>query len=45
MSAKFEEVKGYYDLGVWSEKKVRNAVVKGWITADEFKLITGKDYK
>ena len=45
MSAKFEEVKGYYVLGVWSEKKVHNAVVKGWITADEFKLITGKDYK
>ena len=44
MSAKFEEVKAYFDAGVWSEKKVRNAVVKGWITADEFKTITGKSY-
>ena len=44
MSEKFNEVKGYYDLGVWSEKKVRNAVVKGWITAAEFQAITGKTY-
>ena len=41
MSAKFEEVKSYYDMGIWSEKKVRNAVIKDWITATEFQLITG----
>ena len=45
MSAKFETVKKYYDMGMWTEAKVKNAVVKGWITADEFKLITGEDYK
>ena len=44
MSEKFNEVKNFYVLEVWSEKKVRNAVVKGWITAEEFKLITSKDY-
>ena len=44
MSEKFETVKKYYDMGFWSEAKVRNAVVKGWITATEFKIITGKDY-
>ena len=44
MSAKFETVKRYYDMGFWTEEKVRNAVVKGWITAAEFKLITGKAY-
>ena len=44
MSAKFETVKKYYDMGMWTEAKVKNAVVKGWITADEFKLITGKAY-
>ena len=44
MSAKYEEVKKYYNMGMWSEKKVRNAVVKGWITAEEFELITGKKY-
>lgn len=42
--SKFEQVKKYYDLGVWSEAKVRNAVAKGWITAEEFKAITGKKY-
>ena len=45
MSAKFEQVKGYYDMGTWSEKKVRNAVVKGWITPTEFQTITGKTYE
>lgn len=44
MSAKFETVKRYYDMGFWDEKKVGNAVKKNWITADEYKLITGKDY-
>ncbi len=39
---KFEMVKRYYDLGLWDEAKVRVAVAKNWITADEFKAITGK---
>ncbi|MBQ6773790.1 MAG: XkdX family protein [Synergistaceae bacterium] len=44
MSAKFEQVKNFYNLGVWSETKLRNAVAKAWITADEFRQITGKNY-
>ena len=44
MSAKFEQVKGFYDMGVWNETKLRNAVVKGWITEAEFQAITGKSY-
>ena len=44
MSPKYEMIKGFYDQGLWSETKVRNAVIKGWITASEFKEITGKDY-
>ena len=44
MSEKFNEVKNFYNLGVWSEKKVRNAVAKGWITVAEFQAITGKAY-
>ena len=44
MSEKFETVKKYYELGMWTEAKVRNAVVKGWITANEFYMITGKNY-
>lgn len=43
-SAKFELVKGYYDSGLWSKAAVRNAVRKGWITADEYAEITGEPY-
>lgn len=43
-SAKFELVKGYYDDGIWKKKAVRNAVVKGWITGDEYEEITGEAY-
>lgn len=48
-SEKFEKVKGYYCTFVdgrrlWDESRVRNAVVKGWITEEEFRLITGTEY-
>jgi hypothetical protein len=44
MSPKFEKVQKYYDDGLWDIAKVRNAVVKHWITEEEFKIITGEDY-
>ena len=44
MSEKYEQVKKFYDLGVWSEQRVRDAVAKNWVTMDEFKEITGKNY-
>jgi uncharacterized XkdX family phage protein len=44
MSPKFNTVKRYFQLGLWSIDKVRNAVVKGWITAEEFEIITGEAY-
>jgi len=44
MSEKFEKVKKFFDLGMWTEQQVRNAVAKGWITAKEFKAITGTKY-
>ena len=43
-SKKFDLVMGYYNDGLWSIKKVRNAVVKGWITEEEFTEITGEPY-
>ena len=43
-SKKFEKVKTYYDRGVWTIDMVRNAVVKGWITEEEFTEITGEEY-
>lgn len=45
MSDKFEMVKFFYDSGAWTIDKVANAVAREWITADEYKQITGKAYK
>ena len=43
-SKNFEKVKKYYDNGLWSKAKVKNAVVKEWITAAEYEEITGEPY-
>ena len=45
MSPKFNKVKTYYDNGFWDKTMVHNAVVKGWITAQEYELITGEAYE
>lgn len=44
MSRKFEKVKYYYKKRLWTKEQVANAVKKGWITADEYRDITGEDY-
>lgn len=44
MSTKFKQVKLYYDRGLWDVSKVRDAVIKEWITSKEFKLITQQEY-
>lgn len=44
MSSKYEIVKSYYINGLWSEKKVRDAVLRGWITQAEYRTITGKNF-
>lgn len=44
MSSKFEKVKKYYETGLWNKARVRNAVEKGWITADEYEVMTGDTY-
>lgn len=43
-SSKFEKVKTYYDEKLWSKTRVKNAVVKGWITEEEYAEITGENY-
>ena len=43
--SKFELVKTYYDKGLWNITRVKNAVVKNWITEEQFKEITGEDYQ
>lgn len=42
MSDKYQKVKKYYDNGLWNVKMVRNAVVKKWITAEEYRNIIGE---
>lgn len=44
MSKHYEQVKKYYQKGLWSLERVRNAVIKCWITESEFYLITQMDY-
>lgn len=39
----FEKAKDYYDRGLWSEEQLKALVLKGKLTEDEFKEITGKD--
>lgn len=45
MSSKYEMVKSLYDRGLWKINRVRDAVEKGWITAEEFEEITGVPYE
>ena len=44
-SKNYDAVKRWYDMGLWNETRVRNAVKMGWITADEFEQITGYPYE
>ena len=44
-SEKFDLVNKYYKTRLWNEQRVRNAVVQGWITKDEFQEITGSSYE
>lgn len=44
MSKKFNFVKSAYARGTWNKAMVRNAVIKEWITEEEYALIIGEDY-
>lgn len=43
-SKNFKKVKDYYDDKLWDEHRVRLAVGR-WITAEEYKEITEKNYE
>ena len=45
MSKMYEKIKKYYDTGLWSEVRVRNMVVKGIITEEEYVSIVGREYE
>ncbi len=40
----FETLKRLYDAGKVTSMKLRSAVVKGFITPEQFTLICGEDY-
>lgn len=44
-SVRFETVKSYYDKGLWGMTAVKNAVIRAWITVEEFTEITGEPYE
>lgn len=50
-SQKFEMILKYYNLfkpdgsRMWDESKVKNAVIKEWITSAEYEEIVGKSYE
>ena len=43
-SRMFNQIKQWYDDGMWNKKRVHNAVVKGAITEEEYAEIVGEDY-
>lgn len=45
MSKYYSIVKKNYDNGFWSINKVMDAVVRGWITSEEYEEITGEYYE
>ena len=48
-SKNYAKVKNYYDMGLWSKARVKNAVTnpasKPWITEEEYQEITGEAYE
>ena len=40
-----EKIKSYYDSELWSINRVKNMVIKGIITEEEYKEITEEDYQ
>lgn len=43
-SEKFATVKSYVVRGLWDKRRADDAVDRGWITAAEYKEITGEDH-
>lgn len=39
-----EKIKAWYKFGLWTKDMVRNAVVKGKLTEEEYREITGEEY-
>lgn len=44
-SRMYDKIKTYYDTGLWNGTRVKNMVIKGIITEEEYSTIVGKDYE
>lgn len=44
-SKHFQKVYDYYKKGLWNKARVREAVVKGWITPEEYTIITNDPWE
>lgn len=44
MSKDFEKIKKYYDNGLWNKARVKNMVLNGIITEEEYREITGEEF-
>lgn len=42
LSKYYEKIRSYYDSGLWDKKRIQNAVIKEWITKDEYYDITNE---
>lgn len=40
----FEKINKWFKLGLWTKEMVADAVVKGKISEEDYKEITGEDY-
>ena len=39
-----ERIEKWYKMGLWTEEMVRNAVIKGKLTEEEYQEIVGEEY-
>lgn len=42
---KAEKVEYFYNQNLWDKNRVKNAVVKGWISSSDYERIVGETYK
>lgn len=41
----FNSIKRYYDMGKYTNEQVKIFVMANWITAEQYKEITGENYE
>lgn len=41
----YEQIKYWYEYGLWTKQQVRNAVIKGRIIAEQYQEITNEEYE